>query len=208
MKTTMKSFFEEVLKIEYTSNTFKATDHESIVNRLLVKHGYNEVTKEEAQMRVSKKVRLTDDVYLKCLSEGEFVAQPYGSQNHPDFMVKHNNKLVKIECKASKGNAPTYNTTAPVSDSIYIFTSKKYGTTIFYGCDVLDEEMRESYKQMEKELWDVVSRYQETDLWKNNDRGFSFYMRNMFIQSGGGKKCNYFTHPDRKYCEQQVIDSF
>lgn len=204
----MKSFFSDVLNITYTSNTFSATKHEEVVSELLEKHGYFRVTKAESQKRVGKKVKMTDDVYLNCLNDGEFVSQPYGSQQHPDFMVKHDGELVKLECKASKSPTPSYNTTAPVDDSIYIFTCANLGTTIFYGSDVLSDEMRESYKQMEAELWQVVNRYKATELWQTDERGFSYYMRNMFIQQGGATKANYFTHPNRTQCENAVLDAF
>ena len=204
----MKSFFTDVLNINYTSNTFSATNHELLVSDLLVDHGFILVTKAEAKKRVGKKVRLTDETYLNCLVDGEFVPQAYGSQSHPDFLVRYKGQLVKLECKASKSPAPSYNTTAPVADTVYIFTAQGYGTTLFFGRDVLSDEMRLSYKEMESELWAVVRKYQATDLWNDNDRGFSFYMRNMFIQAGGAEKTNYFTHPNRNHCEKAVLEAF
>ena len=205
----MKAFFRDVLNITYTSNTFSATKHEALVSGLLVKHGFTEVSKKESQQRVGKKVRLTEEVYLQCLSEGEFVPQPFGSQQQPDFMVKHKGELVKLECKSSKKNAfPAYNTTAPSPNTVYIFTSQKHGTTFFFGKDVLSPEMRESYAQLEAELWQVVERYKQSELWKNNERGFSYYMRNMFIQAGGADKVSYFTQPRRSECEEKVLSAF
>ena len=80
-------------------------------------------------------------------------------------------------------------------------------TTIFWGDDVLTLEKREIYDTMLLEMKDVLVRYQAKPEWKD-DRGFDFYLREMYTQSGGAEYTNYFTHKDRHTCEQNVFNFF
>ena len=54
---------------------------------------------------------------------------------------------------------------------------------------------------------DVLLRYQSKPEWKDN-RGFDFYLREMYTQSGGAEYTNYFTHTDRHKCEENVFNFF
>ena len=42
--------------------------------------------------------------------------------------------------------------------------------------------------------------------WNDDERGFNFYIRNMFTQSGGWTRTNYFKHKDRGFCEDRVVN--
>ena len=48
-------------------------------------------------------------------------------------------------------------------------------------------------------------RYNETTIFFADDIVHDFYIRNMYVQNGAGKK-DYFTHTDRKRCEQKVLN--
>ena len=76
----MKQFWQEVLQLPYKSNSQDNPLHEQQVRELLNKHGF------------------------------DYVWQPNGPQNSPDFRVTlPNGKVVDIECKSSKQTYPTYN---------------------------------------------------------------------------------------------------
>ena len=91
---------------------------------------------------------------------------------------------------------------------LYIFCSKKYDqTTIFYGDDVLTLEKRALYDEYLAEQKALLEKYQARADWKD-DRGFDFYNREMYTQSGGAQYTDYFTHKDRKLCEDNVFRSF
>jgi hypothetical protein len=176
----MKTFFEECLKLPYKPNSQDNPEHENQVEDLLKTLGLR------------------------------YVSQPNGIQNSPDFYVyDENDNKYDIECKSTKGAYPMYNGGLPKEGYYYIFSSKKYNeTTIFKSDDVVTKEKREAYDLLLKELDDVLQKHRASEEWKNDKRGFDFYIRNMYTQSGGKNKTDYFIHEDRKACEENIIKSF
>lgn len=188
--SNLKRILEEILKMPYESNSY--SKHEELVGKYLDKGGFKKIDlkkfKEEG------------------LQPGEYVHQPYGSQRHPDFLLKEGDRLFSIECKTSKQSCPVYNGGIPKEDTIYIFSSGKYNkTTIFLGRDILSEQKRNSFEELIIKLKNVVKEHQEDPEWPD-ERGFDFYIRNMYTQSGGQEKTDYFNHKDRQKCEQGVLE--
>ena len=172
----MKQFFEEVLGLPYKSNSQDNPLHEKQVEDLLIKHNL------------------------------EYVAQPNGIQASPDFRVTlPTGKTVDIECKSSKQTYPTYNGGLPKEGVVYIFSSKRYNeTTIFFADDIVTDKKRNQLSNLVEELNTVLKSHQQDPDWQD-DRGFDFYIRNMYVQNGAGKK-DYFKHNDRERCEQNVLN--
>ena len=172
----MKQFFEEVLGLPYKSNSQDNPLHEKQVEDLLIKYGF------------------------------EYVDQPNGIQASPDFRVTlPTGKTVDIECKSSKQTYPTYNGGLPKEGVVYIFSSKRYDeTTIFFAEDIVHETKRDLYRGLLSRLNEVLVEYQQDPQWED-DRGFDFYIRNMYVQNGAGKK-DYFRHSDRQRCENNVLN--
>ena len=172
----MNQFFKEVLELPYKSNSQDNPLHEKQVEDLLIKHGF------------------------------DYIAQPNGIQASPDFRVTlSTGKTVDIECKSSKQTYPTYNGGLPKEGVVYIFSSKRYDeTTIFFADDIVHETKRDLYRGLLSRLNEVLVEYQQDPEWED-DRGFDFYIRNMYVQNGAGKK-DYFTHNDRERCEQKVLN--
>lgn len=178
MSNKLNQFFQEVLLLPYKSNSQDNSHHEYQVKELLDKY------------------------------EFDYVHQPNGTQNSPDFRVTlPTGRVVDIECKSSKQAYPTYNGGLPKENVVYIFSSKKYNeTTIFFADDVVKKRKRELFACLIEELNDVLKKYQALPEWQDDDRGFDFYIRNMFTQSGGWTRTNYFKHKDRQLCEQNVLN--
>jgi len=174
----MKHFWEEVLTLPYKSNSQDNPLHEEQVKALLDKFGY------------------------------KYEWQPNGSQAAPDFRVTlPNGRVVDIECKSSKQAHPTYNGGLPKEGTIYIFSSKKYNeTTIYFADDVVKKRKRELIACLIEELKQVLDKYQAMPEWQDDNRGFDFYIRNMFVQNGGWHRTNYFKHKDRQLCESNVLN--
>ena len=174
----MKNFFQDVLRLPFKTNSQDNPLHEQQVEELLIKHGI------------------------------KYEAQPNGIQNSPDFRVYlDNDKTVDIECKSSKQAYPTYNGGLPHKGSVYIFSSAKYNeTTLFFADDVVSEKKRAQYERLVEDLNAVVKTYQLDEEWQEDDRGFDFYMRAMYTQSGGKDKKDYFTHAQRNRCESNVLN--
>lgn len=193
----MKQFWQEVLTLPYTDN--HGSKHEKVIKSLLEKHGFTIITKKQFSELYSSDWNLLPEKY------GVF--QPFNSQKSPDFRVKNNGKFVDIECKSSKKEKPTYNSGLPKRGVVYVFTSKKYNeTTIYFAEDVVSDHKRKLYAQLVEDLNAVLKTYQVDDAWQDDERGFDFYIRNMYTQSGGQSKTDYFTHPDRQRCETNVLD--
>ena len=175
--TSMKAFWEEVLQLPYKSNSQDNPLHEKQVEELLIKHNL------------------------------KYVAQPNGIQASPDFRVfLENGKTVDIECKSSKQTYPTYNGGLPKEGVIYIFSSKRYNeTTVFFADDVVSKKKSQQFSNLVEELNAVLKLHQMDEEWKEDSRGFDFYIRNMYVQNGAGKK-DYFKHSERQLCETNVLN--
>ena len=173
----MKNFFKEVLKLPYQSNSQDNPLHEQQVEVLLKKHEFN------------------------------YIAQPNGTQASPDFRVTlDSGRTVDIECKSSKQTYPTYNGGLPKKGVVYIFSSKKYNeTTVFFADDIVSDTKRDLYRRLILDLNEKLKEYQDCEDWREDKRGFDFYIRNMFVQNGTGKK-DYFKHTDRQRCEENVLN--
>lgn len=174
----MNNFFADCLALPYKPNSQDNPEHENQVEELLIKHGL------------------------------EYESQPNGIQNSPDFYVYNNGKRYSVECKSSKGHFPVYNGGLPKPDVIYIFSSKKYNeTTVFNANDVVSDSKRKLYDELLEKFNTVLTEMRQLPEWSEDTRGFDFYMRAMYTQSGGGVKTNYFTHTDRAMCEQRVLEA-
>ena len=173
----MKKFWQEVLLLPYKSNSQDNPLHENQVEELLIKHGF------------------------------DYEAQPNGIQASPDFRVKlSDGKTVDIECKSSKQTYPTYNGGLQKEGVVYIFSSKRYNeTTIFFADDVVSPKKRQQFANLVEELNSVLKIHQMDEEWQEDSRGFDFYIRNMYVQNGAGKK-DYFKHSERKSCESNVLN--
>ena len=173
--TTFKSFFEEVLKLPYKPNSQDNPLHELQVMALLEKYGF------------------------------KFEYQPNGIQNSPDFRVTLDDGSTQdIECKSSKQTYPTYNGGLPKKGVVYIFSSKKYNeTTVFLAEDVVHDDTRQWLEETIDALQETLD--QRRKIKPEDSRGLDFYIRNMFVQNGTGKK-DYFKHEQREFCEQRVLN--
>ena len=93
----------------------------------------------------------------------------------------------------------------PKEGVVYIFSRKRYNeTTIFFADDVVSVKKRKQFTNLVEELNTVLKMHQEDEEW-SDDRGFDFYIRNMYVQNGAGKK-DYFKHSDRQRCEENVLN--
>jgi hypothetical protein len=166
------------LTLPYKSNSKDNPYHEQQIEELIIKWGY------------------------------EYEYQPNGSQASPDFRITlPNGRVVDLECKTSQKTFPMYNGGLPKEGTVYIFTSQQYDeTTIFFSEDVVTKRKRELFACLIAELNEVLRKYQALPDWEDHNRGFNYTIRNMFTQSGGWRRTNYFKHKDRNRCEQNVLN--
>lgn len=194
-----------------SGSVHNVNNHEQAVEDILVKHGFVQATmpkiKGGAKKLRDKWLRGENDK-LDSLPENCYISQPTGTHDSPDFIVKEGNKVFCIECKSAKDFTPTYNGGKPKTGYIYIFSSQRANeTTVYLSEDVLSEEQNMLLEELVGKLNDTVKEYREKLRADDElNRGFDFYMRSMYIQSGGADKTNYFTHEDRAYCEARVLN--
>lgn len=182
--------------------------HENLVKKVLIDNGFiesNEINIKRNQL--DDKINKPEEISLKS---GEFIEQPFGTQNNPDFLVKLNKKsVIAIECKSSKGGKPQYNSGGITSYFIYIFSSKSNkssDTTFYMGSSIqsfeIDDEIKKHILKLKEMDILINQKLKELDV---KNRGIGFYSRPMIVQNGNRSKTNYFEHEDRKSCENEVI---
>lgn len=146
-----------------------------------------------------------------------YIAQPYGSQDFPDFLVFTDNKIFSIESKFVSGSngKPVWNGNLPKQDGIYIFGSyTKQDLTFFRGEDIL----------LENERIKIVSIWNETNAvfkeWCDNylndilegkvqaKYGFMPYIRQAYQQSetlNDDAILDFFNDTNKSENEQRLI---
>ena len=139
-----------------------------------------------------------------------YISQPNGIQNSPDFRIWYGapswENHIDVECKSSKQAKPMYNGGLPKLGVFYVFSSQKYdSTTIYLADDIIADKKRELYSQYLIEQDELLQKFRNLEDWKDV-RGFDFYNRAMYTQSGGADKTDYFQHFDRARCEHNVLD--
>lgn len=145
---------------------------------------------------------------------GCFVAEPYGSQNYPDFLVwDSDGRTVPIEVKCLDKGAtkPVWNGGLPRADGIYVVGSRgqTMDVTFFLGDDVLGGPERQALNQFFDDIRPEQQRI-NGQLCKNQPYGFGIYVRKAFKQDqkvNPGACLDWFANPKRRDLEQSVIDS-
>jgi hypothetical protein len=143
------------------------------------------------------------------LSPGTVILQPAGSQAFPDILIKDfSDRFVAIECKSGKkGLTPMWNDNIPKSNTIYVLSSGQYNkTTIFMSQDVISVEEQTLMDEQEELISKIVDLYNTKikSIDKFN-RGWIQKSRKQHFQGGKKDKTNYFTHSDRRTCEENTM---
>jgi len=182
--------------------------HEDAIEVELMRHGLTawtpkkKLSKEQVWGFIDAPSTATD------MPPMSYMVQPCGTQDNPDFLIKLADSVVfGLEGKSCDTCTPTYNSGGITQNYMYVFCSRKTNkSTTFLGRDILsleaqrliDEHIAEARKRDEE----LKARLEALDV---NHRGVTYYTRPMIIQQGGETYTNYFTHPKREECEQNVM---
>jgi hypothetical protein len=151
-KLLPKEFLEDVVRLPYKPNPQDNPQHENQIEELLIKHKLN------------------------------YIAQPNGSQNYPDFTLPDHD--LDIECKSvAKGLRPKWNCSLPKSGVLYIFSSgnkKLNRTTMFLGQDVCPPESYKILAEIAKDNKERNDKHKE--MYKKI--GWAFNVRKDFNNMG------------------------
>lgn len=186
------SEFEDLIAKKLEDNNFNSVDSFDDKQNKIIKQ-YLKDLKEELHSKTSSsliKNSLTADYgsEFSCF----FIAQPYGTQNFPDFLVFTEDYIFPIECKFvnKNTNKPVWNGNLPKAETIYLFGShRKNEITFFKGETVLEDKERQllieysnrmklAMKQIQEEL---KQQFEQNNI--SSEYGFELYYRETFLQS-------------------------
>lgn len=210
---------DKIEKNESNSTLYNSDNKQEkfLKNLLMNKYNFTEIKNENKTKKSKKTIQYTEkeimnmikNPNLSFIEPGEFIHQPLGTQKSPDFIIQVSKKcLIPFEAKSSHTYIPTYNSGGIKLNYIYMFTSKKINkTTIYLGSNIINEiqtklikDYIEKCRVLDKELNELLTNND------TNNRGVSYYTRPMIGQKGQNDKTNYFTHNDKKICEDKVFD--
>lgn len=162
--------------------------------------GFEEVDGTAASNKSYIKLLLTNSLYSSNLA---VISQPFGSQQFPDLIIKHQETTLMVETKSSKTSKIIWNGGLPKEGGIYIYNNcVKNKLTYFLGEDVLSAEERRILLKTHQDLSQSVSITKA-----NNDKleqlgsNFKYYARAMYNDS-----TNYDTDPKRTQWQLAVED--
>ena len=217
----MFEVFKKILKTPYYRNyaaqsgaVHNVSKHEDAIEDCLLGCGFQEdrpVGSRKNSGAISKNTRdnWIENPSLCDMPLGSYMAQPCGTHNSPDFIVKDvDGNVYFLECKSVKGGTPMYNSGIPKSEYVYILTSEKYNeTTIFRGEDVLPSTSREMIEAHIAEARRRDKILEELLRSQGSSHGIVYYTRPM-IQHKGGKSMgnDYFVNDKRSVLENKVLE--
>ena len=112
-------------------NSAEGGQFEDRINAKLYKLGFSRIVREDIEeegFKLLKELVLEKETDHNITNpftyfSKQFIAQPYGSQNYPDFLILDGERVVSIEVKFSKGKQgkPVWNSGLPRPNGIYIF---------------------------------------------------------------------------------------
>ena len=210
-----QNLVKELLEMPYYRNYAAASGavhniskHEDAVKDILLKNNLKEWLPSKKLNKETIKSWINTPSLASLMPSPSFIVQPCGTHNNPDFLLKLKDGVVlAVECKSADKEAPQYNSGGLKQNYIYVFSSeKKNATTLYLGRDIVTVQQQKLLDELIEKQREIQEEYnkkiQEFDL---HHRGINYYTRPMIIQSGGSEYTDYFSHPERNKCEENVL---
>ena len=200
-----------------SGSVHNVASHEDAVEDVLAKNGlvkgyFKAVATAQGYTSVIKyrDAMLKDASLEESVPNNTYYSQPTGTHNSPDFIFKVDNKVFFVECKSGKANQPMYNSGLPKVGYIYLFCSEKSNeSTMYLGDDIVNTKQREAIDKFTEQSQKLIAKLnEELALLDDQNRGLSYYQRDMWQQSGGAKYTDYFKHENKTLCEGKVEQLF
>jgi hypothetical protein len=183
---------------------------------LLLSSGFAELTKDDIPDIKKLRSHILNETNDVCkLKNGTFIAEPFGSQSFPDFLVACNDTIIPVELKVTKNGTPMWNNSLPRQHSIYIFLAnnvknKQSELVMFMGRDVISSELSSKLKTVGKSIQKMIELPVMTidRILDKFNRGWGLYIRVNFTQRNytDNVQVDYTKHPDRFRNELAVIN--
>jgi len=221
---TMKKIIEDCYNMPYYKNhsatsgkVHNIAKHEDAIevvlknNGLTCKGGGSDLLKACYRGKKNKNAAKIRDEFLSgdlsncLLKDGEYISQPCGTHNSPDFLIRKDDKVFGIEAKSSNTLSPVYNSGFPKSKYIYVFCSNRTNSTaVFLGKSVNGGNKAEKIRQeFENKIKEVICEY-NPKLNPLMETGLCFYSRAMWNHGGGSYRTSYFKQPRRSEWLEEV----
>ena len=100
-----------------------------------------------------------------------------------------------------------WNDNTPKPNTIYVISSgSNDATTIFQGKDVISEEEQQLMDEQEEVIAKIVKEYNnKMKAVDKFNRGWIQKSRKQHFQKGKKEMTDYFSHPNRRQCEENVL---
>lgn len=211
--------FNDLLTMPYfrnyaatSGNVHNISNHESAVESVFRKNNITQILSKDTRIttsinKESVKNAIKDKICI--IPDNTYISQPCGTHDSPDFLVNINGRIYGFECKSTTGRnyKPLYNSGGIKASIIYIFTNESVNaTTLYLGRDIITKEQSSLITELIQKQRKIEQEYNvklsEID---TNNRGISYYTRAMIGQQGNSSKTNYFSHDNKKICEENVL---
>ena len=211
--------FNDLLTMPYfrnyaatSGNVHNISNHESAVESVFRKNNITQILSKDTRIttsinKESVKNAIKDKICI--IPDNTYISQPCGTHDSPDFLVNINGRIYGFECKSTTGRnyKPLYNSGGIKANIIYVFTNESVNaTTLYLGRDIITKEQSSLITELIQKQRKIEQEYNvklsEID---TNNRGISYYTRAMIGQQGNSSKTNYFSHDNKKICEENVL---
>lgn len=178
---------------------------EDVFEESLAKNKFQKIDKDKeiAEIKSDVKDVLNEDYPKNHKNFDWYIAQPYGSQSYPDFLVGYKDKIYPIELKSVKSKSnPFWNGHVITTKGIYVFGSYETNEVTFaLGKDLTSKENKELVLKKLKLLREIVDEIKASNS-SSEDEGQEIYFRQTLQQP---KSKPLYSHPKRKSREENVM---
>ena len=161
---------------------------ESVVKTVLLDLGYQErnLTQDLKELSHYKTKKELLDASIKQTSSSNdpfFYYQPLGSQQSPDFFVRHacgENECIEVKAAKSK-NSWLFNGHLIRPEFTYVLSDPTTGFCVVQGYEIMDPEVRDILLETDRKLREIAEESRAIlDNHPKNPQGWYYYVRAMY----------------------------
>jgi len=218
-KQTIQDFFLGLTKLPYEGGAEK---HENQVAAYCDRFGFPNLCPgsgdEENRSALTRKILgLTRDEitsaetfqYKHLEGTAGYIAQPFGSQVAPDFLVVFFGTLYRLELKATKGDNMLggLNSHIPKANYIYLFSSGKHKRqTVCLGSDWCNDPTRLRLEEGKAQFRKLAAEINKDLAAISGNHGFAMFGRDKVTSSGASPRWSIFGTPKEEEWSGKVLN--
>lgn len=194
-KPSIKNLLTRLKTIRLPEGKAQGQLFEDLCEEKIQEEGF---VKSNIVLTVEEKEMFKNHEIIQRLNIGEYISQPTGNNNRPDFIIRDKQYQKGLECKSVIGLTPMYNSGYPSKNTIYaIATSRQIEDpiTILDGGQIVSDKLKkliEDYTKESKER-DAYWNERAMSLGDDNPFGIGFYSRVQAQHRGQQVTTSYFT---------------